>query len=109
MRSMVASSMWPQPPPAAMTQAWPWRSAEVEDELELDGAHVARVCLKCFRCFGRMLQVFHVHVAKLDLDVCDVAYVLRVASVFHLHERFECSMQHETYIVVGFSSSSTDG
>jgi hypothetical protein len=32
--------------------------------------HVAIICFKCFRCFIRMLQVFHLDVAKIDLDVC---------------------------------------
>jgi hypothetical protein len=28
---------------------------------------VSNVCCKCFGCFGRLLQVFHLDVAKLDL------------------------------------------
>jgi hypothetical protein len=35
----------------------------------------------CFKCFIRMLQVFHLDVAKVDLDV---AYVLQ-----WLHARFK--------------------
>ena len=31
--------------------------------------HVASVCFKCFYCFKRMLQVFYLDVAKVDLDV----------------------------------------
>jgi hypothetical protein len=31
--------------------------------------YVASVCSMCLRCFGRMLQVFHANVAKVDLDV----------------------------------------
>jgi hypothetical protein len=31
--------------------------------------YVANVCSKCFICFGRMLQSFHLSVAKVDLDV----------------------------------------
>ena len=80
---------------------------------ELDGAHIAIVCLKCFRCFGRMLQVFHVHVAKLDPDVCDVAYVLRVACILSrcgiFNERSKYSIQHETYVAAIFFFSSMDG
>jgi hypothetical protein len=31
--------------------------------------HVASVCSTCFKCFIRMLQVFHATVAKVDRDV----------------------------------------
>jgi hypothetical protein len=30
---------------------------------------IASVCLACFRCLIRMLQVFPVYVAKVDLDI----------------------------------------
>ena len=30
-------------------------------------ASVSEVCCKCFNCFGRMLQVFNLNVAKADL------------------------------------------
>jgi hypothetical protein len=30
-------------------------------------ASVSDICCKCFNCFGRMLQVFHLDVAKVDL------------------------------------------
>jgi len=43
-----------------------WRSAEVEDEVKLDGAYVG---LKCFRCFRRTLQVFCLDVASLMRDL----------------------------------------
>ena len=51
--------------------------------------HVARVCFKCFRCFRGMLQVFHMHVAKVDQDVAHVAMVVnicckRLFQMFHL-------------------------
>ena len=68
--------------PAANSPGSPGqRSAEVEDEVEeLDGAHIAIVCLKCFR---RMLQVFHVDVAKVDLDVTMLyLFYTYVASVY---------------------------
>jgi hypothetical protein len=29
-------------------------------------ARVIDVCCKCFSCFGRMLQVFHLNIAKVD-------------------------------------------
>jgi hypothetical protein len=32
-------------------------------------AYVAIVCSKCFTCFIRMLQLFHLSVAKVDLNV----------------------------------------
>jgi hypothetical protein len=71
-------------------------------------AYVARLCLKCFRCFIVMLQVFHMDVAKVDRDVAynvasfcsqcficfpdvcckcvylDVAYVSHMLQVFYL-------------------------
>jgi hypothetical protein len=37
--------------------------------LECRGRHVASMCFKCFRGFIRMLQVFHVDIAKIDRDV----------------------------------------
>jgi hypothetical protein len=51
--------------------------------------HVASVCIKCFICFRRMLQVFQIDVAKLDRDVAYVAMVVHVCCkglfpVFHL-------------------------
>ena len=35
----------------------------------LHNMHVASICFKYFRCLTRMLQVFHLDVAKVDLDV----------------------------------------
>jgi hypothetical protein len=40
--------------------------------------HVAKVCLKCFRCFILMLQVFYVYIAKVDWDVAYVAMIVHV-------------------------------
>jgi hypothetical protein len=34
---------------------------------------VSDVCCKCLNCFGRMLQVGHLDVAKVDLGVAHVA------------------------------------
>ena len=50
--------------------------------------HVAIVCFKCFICLVRILQVFHVDVAKVDQDV--------LSECFIFNERYECSIQHET-------------
>jgi hypothetical protein len=35
--------------------------------------YVLSVCFKCFRCFRLMLQVFHLNVVKVYLDVVYVA------------------------------------
>jgi hypothetical protein len=50
------------------------------------------VCLKCFRCFGDMLQVFRMDVVKVDHDVTYVAIVVHVYCkrqfpIFHLSPR----------------------
>ena len=42
----------------------------------LHNMHVASVCFKCFMCFIRMLQVFHLDVAEVDLDVAYVAMAI---------------------------------
>jgi hypothetical protein len=44
--------------------------------------YVSSVCFECFRCFRLMLQVFHLNVTKIDLDV---AYV-----VMAIHACFKC-------------------
>jgi hypothetical protein len=36
-------------------------------------AHVASICLKCFRCFIWMLHVFHLNIAKVGQDIAYVA------------------------------------
>jgi hypothetical protein len=36
-------------------------------------ASVSDTCCKCFSCFVRMLQVFHLNVSKVDQDVAHVA------------------------------------
>ena len=56
-------------------------------------ASISDACFKCFRCFGGMLQVFRMNVAKVDR----VAYVAMVVHVccnllfpmFHLF--FKCT------------------
>jgi len=40
--------------------------------------YVSSVCSDCFICFRHMLQVFHLDVAKVDLDA---VYICMVASV----------------------------
>ena len=45
----------------------------------LHNMHVASVCFKCFRCFIRMLQMHHLDVAKVDLNV---AYICNGFQVF---------------------------
>jgi hypothetical protein len=40
--------------------------------------YVSIVCSNCFICLRRMLQVFHLDIAKVDLNV---AYICMVASL----------------------------
>jgi hypothetical protein len=53
--------------------------------------HVASLYFKCFRCFKRMLLMFHLDVSKVDIGVAHVAngytrmfqsHVSSVSSVF---------------------------
>jgi hypothetical protein len=51
--------------------------------------YIANVCVKCFRCSRRVLQVFHKGVAKVDQDVAYVAMAIHVCckclfKMFHL-------------------------
>jgi hypothetical protein len=51
--------------------------------------HVLSICFKCFICFRLMLQVFHLDVAKVDLDIAYVAMTIHACfkhmfQVFHL-------------------------
>jgi hypothetical protein len=46
----------------------------------LHNIHVASVCFKHFRCLIRMLQLFYLDVAKLDLDVACVCNDFQVFS-----------------------------
>ena len=64
--------------------------------------HVAIVYFKYFICFIRMLQVFHVDVAKVDLDVLSECFIFK--------KRFEYFIKHQTNVAAEFFlSSSTDG
>jgi hypothetical protein len=44
--------------------------------------HVSRVCFKCFICVILMLQLFHLDVAKVELDIAYVA--------MPIHACFKC-------------------
>ena len=50
--------------------------------------------------------MFHVDVAKVDLDVAMLHMFLRITSVlsecYILNEMFECTTQHETNVAVFF-------
>jgi hypothetical protein len=39
----------------------------VASVFHLNVTYVSHISCKCFNCFGRMLQVFHPNVAKVDL------------------------------------------
>jgi hypothetical protein len=45
-------------------------------------AHIVSVCFNCFICFRGILQVFHMDVTKIDLDV---AYVASVYSKYFIY------------------------
>jgi hypothetical protein len=58
-------------------------------KVDWDVAHVAmaihvcfNVCCKCFICFRRMLQVFHLDVVKIDRDF---AYICKCFKCFHMY------------------------
>jgi hypothetical protein len=46
----------------------------------LHNMHVASIFLSVFRCFIRMLQMFYLYVAKVDLDVASVCNGFQVFS-----------------------------
>jgi len=52
---------------------------------------VSTVCSKCFICFRRILQKFHLDVAKVDRGVAHVAYVLEACckSMFWVFQMFQ--------------------
>ena len=52
------------------------------------------IAIVCFKCIIKILQVFYVDVAKVDLDV------LSGCCIFN--EKFECSMQYEVNVAAGF-------
>ena len=68
----------------------------------LDVAYVAmaiHVCFKCFRCFRLMLQVFHLNVAKVDLDVAmpiDACFKC-MFKVFHLFQTYVTNVLSECF------------
>jgi hypothetical protein len=92
--------------PARPSQAqcwWQWRwcwwcsCAAARPGSDLDGWNrpapaspiLQNACLKCFKCFIDMLQVFHMVVAKLDRDVADATMLVLVCCkllfpMFHL-------------------------
>jgi hypothetical protein len=48
-------------------------------------AYVARVCLKCFRRFRDMLQLFHMDVVKVDQRCCTYCKCFRcMLQLFHM-------------------------
>jgi hypothetical protein len=56
----------------------------------LHNMHIVSVC---FKCFIRMLQVFHLDVAEIDLDVAYIAMTIhtcfnRMFQVFHLFQSY---------------------
>jgi hypothetical protein len=63
-------------------------------------ANVVSVCFECLRCFGGILQVFHMDVTKVDQDVSYVTMVVHVCckcmfQMFHLF--FKCMLQVYLY------------
>jgi hypothetical protein len=44
--------------------------------------HVASICFKCLRCFIRMLQVFHLDVAKVNLNIACVCNGFKCFQMF---------------------------
>jgi hypothetical protein len=45
-------------------------------------AHVAKVCSMCFKCFIRMLEVFRLDVAKVDLDISVLQMLILLTLTF---------------------------
>jgi hypothetical protein len=65
--------------------------------LQLLHTYVASVCSKYFIYFRRILQVFHLGVAKIDLDVAFVAMATHVCcictfQIFHLFQMYVTSV-----------------
>jgi hypothetical protein len=60
----------------------------------LHNMHVSSVCFKCFRCFIRMFQVFHLDVAKVDLDAAYVAMAIHACfkRTFYLFHTYVASV-----------------
>jgi hypothetical protein len=63
---------------------------------------VSNVYFKCFRCFIYILQMFHLDVAKVDLNVVYVAMAIhvcfkRIFQVFHLFLGICCKFSIECF------------
>jgi hypothetical protein len=59
--------------------------------------YVSSVCFEYFRCFRLKLQVFHLNVAKVDLNVAYVAMTIyacfkQMFQVFHLFQTYVASV-----------------
>jgi hypothetical protein len=53
-----------------------YRVATIDRDVAHVATYVSSVCYDCFICF--MLQIFHLHVAKVDLDVAYICMVARL-------------------------------
>ena len=61
-----------------------------------------QACFKCFKCFRLTLQVFHLNVAKVDLDVAYVAMAMhacfkRIFQVFCLFQTYVASFSSKYF------------
>jgi hypothetical protein len=56
--------------------------------------HVLSICFKCLGCFRLMLQVFHLDVAKVDLDIAYVSMAMhtRFKRMFNLFQTYVASV-----------------
>jgi hypothetical protein len=55
-----------------------YSSTSSKQQGDICTAHVASIYFKCFKYFIRILQVFHLGVAKVDLDVAHIAMTIQV-------------------------------
>jgi hypothetical protein len=67
-----------------------------------DTSHVESLCFQYFRCFGNMLKVFHMYVAKVDRDVAHVAMAIHVCfkrmfQMFYLFHTYVASVSFRCY------------
>ena len=67
--------------------------------------HVARVHLKCFRCFRGMFRLFRTDVAKVDRDVAYVAIISeacckRMFRVFQMNVSSVCFRTHVASVFI---------
>jgi hypothetical protein len=61
----------------------------------------------CSSCFGKMLQIFHADVAKVNIDVvmlhtCPAHVVTMLSECCIFHRDIWRFNQHETYVLIGF-------